>query len=61
MVGMPDEMKRYWEHKLIECLEREPVFKGPTEVTPKDKLYSKYLYVVDMVYELLTGCQPHEE
>ena len=60
---MNDNMKRYWENKLLESLEQDRIFevRASEPVTWRQQLHNRYLRVVDKIYELLTGRDPNEE
>lgn len=59
---MNEEMKKYWEQKLIEAAqEPNAFFKSRYPVTWKQRLHNRFLNAVDWIYEKLTGHDPNEE
>ena len=58
---MNDEMRKFYEQRLIELATQEPIFKSTYKLTWKEKLHNKYLNLVDAIYEKLTGRCPYEE
>jgi hypothetical protein len=62
MSDLPEEMKKYWEQKLLEAAQ-EPtfLFKSKYPVTWRQRLHNRYLDIIDRIYEKLTGVNPHEE
>ena len=58
---MNDQMKKYWDQQLIKIATQEPMFKSTRKLTWKEKLHNKYLNLIDVIYEKLTGHCPYEE
>ena len=58
---MDDEMRKYWDRKLVEMIEQEPLFKSTDPVTWKLRLHNRWLDLIDSIYHKLTGSWPHEE
>lgn len=60
---MNEEMKKYWEQKLVESLEKDPsfLFRSVYPVTWRQRLRNRCIDVVDWIYEKITGHDPHEE
>ena len=58
---MNDEMRKFWEQKLIEMATEESPFTYIRKPTWKDKLRDKYFDLIDALYEKLTGRCPYEE
>lgn len=58
---MNDQMRKFYEQKLVEMAIQEPIFKSTRKLTWKEKLHNKYLNLIDSIYEKLTGHCPYEE
>ena len=58
---MNDQMRKFYEQKLVEMATQEPIFKSTRKLTWKEKLHNKYLNHIDSIYEKLTGHCPYEE
>lgn len=58
---MNDEMKKFWDQKLVEIATAEPLFQSTRKLTWKEKLHNRYLNLIDAIYEKLTGHCPYEE
>ena len=58
---MDDQMRKFYEQKLVEMATQEPIFKSTSKLTWKEKLHNKYLNLIDAIYEKLTGHCPYEE
>lgn len=58
---MNDQMRKFYEQKLVEMATQEPIFKSTRKLTWKEKLHNKYLSLIDSIYEKLTGHCPYEE
>ena len=56
MNEMPDELKRFWENKLLEMAqEPKDLFRCKYQVTWRQRIHNKYLDIIDRIYEKLTG------
>lgn len=58
---MNDEMRKFYEQQLIKMATEEPMFKSSKKLTRREKLHSRYLNLIDYLYEKLTGHCPYEE
>ena len=58
---MNDDMRKFYDQRLIEMATQEPMFKSTHKLTWKEKLHNKYLNLIDAIYEKLTGHCPYEE